>query len=186
MVDYLARTVDTELDALISDLAAISIDGPKGVGKTVTASRRASSVIALDDADQVELLAADPHRVVRLPGPVLIDEWQRYPPVWDLVRREVDRDASGGRFLLTGSAQPASAPVHSGAGRIVRLRMRPMSLGERNLVRPTVSLRDLVSGSRPLITGESPFGILDYANEVVRSGFPGIRPLPDRARRAQL
>jgi hypothetical protein len=186
MVHYFARTVDTELDALLPELAAISIDGPKGVGKTVTARRRAAAVIALDDADQLDLLAADPHRLARLPAPVLIDEWQRYPPVWDLVRREVDRDPSGGRFLLTGSALPESASIHSGAGRIVRLRMRPMSFSERSLVPPTVSLGDLLSGSRPPITGESPFGILDYANELVGSGYPGIRSLPARALRAQL
>ena len=186
MVDYLRRIVDTELDALMPDLAAISLDGPKGVGKTRTARRRAVSVIALDDPDQVALLAADPARLVRMQPPVLIDEWQRFPAVWDVVRRLVDDDPKGAHFLLTGSAQPASAPVHSGAGRILRIRLRPLTLSERGLLAPTVSLAELASGSRPDIAGESPLGLADYAGEIVSSGLPGIRPLPPRARRAQL
>ena len=186
MAEYLRRVVDSDLDALMPDLAAISLDGPKGVGKTMTARRRAASVIALDDPNQVALLAADPGRLSRLPGPVLIDEWQRFPGVWDLVRRQVDDNPSGGRFLLTGSAQPVSAPVHSGAGRILRVRLRPFALCERGLLQPTVSLAQLSSGRRLAVGGESSMGLLDYAEEIVGSGFPGIRTLSARARRAQL
>ena len=186
MTEYLRRVVDGELDALLPDLAAISLDGPKGVGKTLTARRRAASVIALDDADQVALLAADPGRIARLPTPVLIDEWQRFPAVWDLVRRQVDEDQTGGRFLLTGSAQPVSTPVHTGAGRILRIRLRPLALCERGLIEPTVALRQLMSGERRSVSGESGLMLNDYAEEIVSSGFPGIRRLPVRARRAQL
>ncbi len=186
MTDYLHRVLDSELDAMFSDLAAISLDGPKGVGKTMTARRRAASVIALDDPDQVALLSADPGRIARLPTPVLIDEWQRYPAVWDLVRRQVDEDQTGGRFLLTGSAQPVSAPMHTGAGRIRRIRMRPLALCERGLIQPTVALSQLLSGERGSLRGESSLTLEDYAAEIVGSGFPAIRPLPPRARRAQL
>ncbi|MDG4773390.1 AAA family ATPase [Solwaraspora sp. WMMD792] len=149
MSDYQTRIVDQELDELLPGLPAISIEGPKGVGKTATGQRRAATLIALDDPVQRELLRADPQRLDRLPGPVLIDEWQREPTVWDLVRRSVDRDSSPSRYLLTGSATPTSAPTHSGAGRIVQLRMRPMTLVERAIAEPTVSLRDLLSGQRP-------------------------------------
>jgi len=61
------------------------------------------TVFALDDPDQQELFAADPERLERSSAPVLVDEWQRYPRAWDLVRRSVDRDSSPGRFLLTGN-----------------------------------------------------------------------------------
>ncbi|WBB97391.1 MULTISPECIES: DUF4143 domain-containing protein [unclassified Solwaraspora] len=186
MSDYQTRIVDQELDELLPGLPAISVEGPKGVGKTATGQRRAATLIALDDPVQRELLRADPQRLDRLPGPVLIDEWQREPTVWDLVRRSVDRDSSPSRYLLTGSATPTSAPTHSGAGRIVQLRMRPMTLVERAIAEPTVSLRDLLSGQRPEVVGESPVGLADYAEEIVRSGFPAIRQLPSRARRAQL
>lgn len=186
MLPYQLRAVDQELDELLVGLPAISLEGPKGVGKTATAQRRAATVFAMDDATQRELLTADPQRLDRAPSPVLIDEWQREPAVWDFVRRSVDRNPAPARFLLTGSATPTSAPTHSGAGRIVQLRMRPMSLAERALAEPAVSLRELLTGRRPAVDGGTVLSLVDYAEEIVRSGFPAIRQLPPRARRAQL
>ncbi|MEV0287110.1 DUF4143 domain-containing protein [Kribbella sp. NPDC050820] len=186
MSGYLRRVVDAELDDLLTDLPAITLDGPKGVGKTETAVRRAKTVFALDEAGQRELLAADPARLERATSPVLVDEWQLHPPVWDVIRRAVDRGAEPGRYLLTGSASPADTPTHSGAGRIVRLRMRPMSLAERGIAVPRVSLRALLSGAREPVEGTSDLDLEAYAEEIVRSGFPGIRRLSGRARRAQL
>jgi predicted AAA+ superfamily ATPase len=186
MLPYQLRAVDQELDELLGGLPAISLEGPKGVGKTATAQRRAATVFPMDDATQRELLTADPQRLDRAPTPVLVDEWQREPAVWDFVRRSVDRNPAPARFLLTGSATPTSAPTHSGAGRIVQLRMRPMSLAERALAEPTVSLRELLTGRRPAVDGGTALSLVDYAEEIVRSGFPAIRQLPPRARRAQL
>ncbi|TDD72084.1 ATP-binding protein [Jiangella aurantiaca] len=171
---------------MLAGLPALSIEGPKAVGKTATASRRATSLIALDDDDEMALLDADRGRLDRLPPPVLVDEWQRYPRVWDLVRRSVDRNPSAGRFVLTGSASPVDAPTHSGAGRIVRLRMRPMSLCERQVTTPTVSLAALLTGRRPEIAGESRLDLAAYTDEVVRSGFPAIRTLDEPHRRDAL
>lgn len=186
-MDYLPRVVDTELDELLAGLPAISLDGPKGVGKTATASRRASSILALDVAAQRQLLQADPQRLERSTPPVLIDEWQRLPEVWDLVRRSVDTNPTPGRYLLTGSATPGGdTPTHSGAGRIVQVRMRPLSIAERQLQAPSVSLAELLTGTRPEIDGRSPLQLTDYVEEILASGFPGIRPLKDRARRAAL
>lgn len=187
MIEYQPRVVDQELDVLMPDLPAIALEGPKGVGKTLSGSRRAATTLGLDNAAQRELLAADPGRLDRDQGPVFIDEWQRYPEVWDLVRHSVDRNSTGGRFLIAGSATPAHGPIHSGAGRIVRLRMRPMSLSERGLPDPpTVSLSAMLAGGRSDIRGQSRLGLPQYASEVIASGFPAIRTLPDRARRAQL
>ena len=184
---YLRRVVDEELDALLPGLAAVSLDGPKGVGKTETATRRARTVFALDEAAQRDLVQADPGRLARAPKPVLVDEWQRFPPVWDMIRRSVDRDASPGQYLLTGSATPAAdAPMHSGAGRIVQVRMRPLCLPERGLCPATVSVHALLTGDRPPLDGESSLTLPEYVDEILASGFPGIRPLPERARRAQL
>lgn len=184
---YLRRFVDDELDALLPGLAAVSLDGAKGVGKTETATRRARTVIALDDAAQRDLLQADPARLARASKPVLVDEWQRFPAVWDMIRRSVDRDPSPGQYLLTGSATPSDdAPRHSGAGRIVQIRMRPLSIAERGLCTPTVGVGALMTGQRPLVGGESPLRLPEYVDEILASGFPGIRGLPERARRAQL
>lgn len=149
MSAYHPRVVDTELDELLRELSAIALEGPKGVGKTATGVRRARTVFHLDDTAQREMANADPDRIVRATPPVLVDEWQHVPAVWDAVRRAVDRDTSR-RFLLTGSASLANPPTHSGAGRIVTVRMRPLALSERGLVAPTVKLSELLSGeSRP-------------------------------------
>lgn len=183
---YERRLVDDDLDALAPALPAIALDGPKGVGKTSSALQRAATVIRLDDPAQRNLLEADPGRLDREPSPILLDEWQRLPEVWDRVRRSVDANPAGGRFLLTGSATPASTPVHSGAGRIVSLRMRPLSLAERRLVEPTVSLEQLLAGDAGRIAGTSPVELPGYVEEIVASGFPGIRPLTERARTVAL
>ena len=182
---YRQRVVDAELDALLPQLPAIAIEGAKGVGKTATAVRRAATVYAMDDPTLRELAAADPSRVVTGPPPILIDEWQRLPESWDLVRRAVDAGAKPAAFLLTGSATTTTA-THSGAGRIVRVRMRPLSLAERGRDRPTVSLGMILRGERPTIVGHSSARLQDYAEDICRSGLPGLRDLHDRALRAQL
>lgn len=185
-MSYIRRVIDDELDELFTGLPAVTIEGPKAVGKTETAVQRAQTVRRFDDPAQASLARAEPARAVSGNPPVLLDEWQRVPEVWDAVRRSVDSDPRPGRFLLTGSAAPESPETHSGAGRIVRLRLRPMSLAERGLGPPTVGLRDLLDGRVGSLEGEASLGLEAYAEEIVASGFPAIRPLPGRARRAQL
>lgn len=183
---YVPRVVDAELDALIGALPALSIEGPTAVGKTQTAARRAATTYQLDEPTERTILSADPGRLISGTPPILIDEWQRLPESWDLVRREVDQNNQPGRFLLTGSASPIQQPTHSGAGRIVTVRMRPMTLFERGVASPSVSLAALLTGRRPPVRGETSVSLETYANEIVASGFPGLRHLTGRARRAQL
>lgn len=185
MSGYTRRIVDDELDALLPDLPAVMLDGPKGVGKTETALRRALTVWRLDDAAQAAIVRADPDVVTSGAAPVLIDEWQRFPPVRDVVKRAVDAGAPPGSFLLTGSAASRSS-THSGAGRIVTVRMRPMTLPERGLTRPTVSLAELLTGRRAPVEGESGSDLRAIVRAIVRSGLPGLGPLGDRAVRSQL
>ena len=186
MASYIPRIVDRELDALLADLPALAIEGPRGVGKTTSAVRRAAAVFRLDDPGQLEVVAADLSRLDAGEGTIVIDEWQRFPAVWDHVRRRVDEGAPPGRYLLTGSAVPAQAPAHTGAGRIVAIRMRPLSLAERGLADPTVSLGVLLSGARPPLAGSATLGLREYVEEILASGLPGIRHLLGRSRRAQL
>jgi predicted AAA+ superfamily ATPase len=183
---YAPRILDAELDELMPAIAALAIEGAKGVGKTATAAQRAQTRHELDDPAQRSLALADPARLLDGPKPVLIDEWQYVPETWDLVRRAVDRDAEPGSFLLTGSSQPAERGSHSGAARIVSVRMRPLALAERGLIPATVSCAALLSGERPAIGGSSPLRLADYVHEIVASGFPGLRSLSGRALRAQL
>ena len=186
MERYLPRIVDAELDTLTRGLPAISIEGPRAVGKTETALRRANTIHWLDDDGLLAIIRGDPARLIAGESPILIDEWQRYPASWDIVRRRVDADPSTAHFLLTGSAAPPTAPTHSGAGRIVTLRMRPMALAERSVVVPTVSLADLLNGDRPPLSGTSTMTLSDYALEIERSGFPAIRALDGELRERQI
>ena len=183
---YQPRIIDAELDELLPALAAIALEGAKGVGKTATAERRATSVVRLDEPAQRAIAEADPAAVLQRQPPVLLDEWQRVPAVWDAVRRAVDDGASPGRFLLTGSAVPGERPMHSGAGRIVSLRMRPMTLFERGVDTPTVSLRSLLTGKKPPVSGTTRVTLTDYVGEILRSGFPAYQSLTGRALRTQL
>ncbi|MEO6125723.1 MAG: DUF4143 domain-containing protein [Ilumatobacteraceae bacterium] len=183
---YTRRWVDDELDELIADgAAAIVVEGAKAVGKSTTATARVETVWALDQPAVRELVAADPVRVLGSES-VLIDDWQHVPAVWDAVRRAVDNGASPGQILLTGSATPIDHGTHSGAGRIITLRMRPMTLPERGVSEPTVSIRGLLAGSRDPVGGTSNVDLSVYADEILRSGFPAIRAGGDRVRRAQL
>lgn len=186
-MNYRRRTIDDTLDEVFPDLAAIALEGAKGVGKTATASERAATILSLNDPNEHAALAGNLDLVTQVPPPVLIDEWQLEPRVWDRVRRAVDDDRAGGRFLLAGSAGVApGVRIHSGAGRIVSMAMRPMSLAERGVGSPTVSLRALLAGRGRTVTGSSELDVPAYTDEILRSGFPGIRDLPERARRLQL
>ena len=182
---YRPRIVDAELNELLADLPAVSIEGPKGVGKTETARQRAITRYELDRPGAADLIEADPDRLVRGAEPILIDEWQRYPPSWDLVRRAVDTGRRPGRFILTGSASD-DAGTHPGAGRIVTVRMRPLSLAERRVATPSVSLAELLTGARPVITGHTDVTLDRYVEEIVAGGFPGMHGGSGRARRAEL
>jgi predicted AAA+ superfamily ATPase len=182
---YLPRTVDGELDELFTGAAAISLEGAKGVGKSATAAERATRTFLMEDPAVREAVAAAPE-LLRGTGPALIDEWQHLPMTWDVVRRAVDAGAAPGQFLLTGSASSFSPGSHSGAGRILKVRMRPLSLAERGLSSPTVSLAAILTGTQPDVSGETSVGLPEYVEEICGSGFPGIRGLPQRVRRAQL
>jgi hypothetical protein len=186
MSGYTKRVIDTELDELVPHLAAISIDGPKGVGKTATGRRRSASEFRMDDPEDLERVRASPQLLATAQKPTLIDEWQRLPMIWDIVRRAVDSDRAGGQFILTGSAIPANVDIHSGAGRIASLRMRPLSIAERGLQAPSVSLSTLLAGGASTIEGQTSLALDDYVREIVSSGFPALRSLPARPRRAQL
>ena len=178
--------IDAEIDALQSGAAAIALEGAKAVGKTATAAQRSTTIFELDRKEVREVLSADPDRVLEADFPVLLDEWQYEPDLWNVVRRAVDSGAAPGSFFLTGSAGAEPTGTHSGSGRILRLRMRPLSLAERGIETPTVSLAALLEGNRPEIIGETEIGLKDYVREILSSGFPAIRELSERARRAQL
>jgi predicted AAA+ superfamily ATPase len=182
---YRRRIIDALLDDVQPHLRALSIHGPKGVGKTATAAQRAATVVDLSLAAQRELVTADPTILTTMPSPVLVDEWQRLPEVWDHIRHAVDAGSPPGHFIIAGSSAPRGAVIHSGAGRIVPLRMRPLSIAERDIETPTVSFADLLAGNAD-IDGRTAIALSDYVEEITASGFPAIRPLSARVRQVEL
>lgn len=177
------RLMEPAIAELSTELPAIAINGPKAVGKTWLAKRLARTVFEFDRRETRTLFEADRNTLLSAPPPVLIDEWQKVPETWEAVRRAVDEDASPGRFLLTGSAYPKEAAVHSGAGRIVHARLYPLSLQERWRTKPAVSLGDCLRGRRPeKLRVESAAGFEDYVRAMLESGFPGIFRASERAR----
>jgi predicted AAA+ superfamily ATPase len=176
---YRSRIADHALSRLLETQPLVVLQGPKGVGKTATARNLIhgkGTDINLERTDVREAVEADLGVLSRRPRPIFVDEWQLWPPVWNELRRLVDDGAEPGSFLVAGSMIPAGARVHSGAGRAVTLRMRPMSLAERGLAAPTVSLDQLLRGNAE-IGGSTDLGYADYVAEVFASGFPGIRSL---------
>ncbi|MDE0215279.1 MAG: DUF4143 domain-containing protein [bacterium] len=173
---YLRRHLDDRLAHLASVHPACLIEGIRGVGKTSTASRLAASTLRLDHPPTADLVARDPEAAcATLPRPLLIDEWQRVPTVWDAVRRMIDDDRSPGQFLLSGSSRTAmSADIHAGAGRIMPLRLRPMTLSERRGHAPTVALADAGEHGIDVLRGiQSPFSAAEQISPTVHSGLPG-------------
>ena len=132
---YMPRIIDDRIEEYLKAFGAVCIEGPKWCGKTWTSSFHSNSEIFIGNQEgnfqNRRLAELSPALVLEGEAPRLIDEWQEVPPLWDAVRSKVDQSALKGQFILTGSATPNhKGMLHSGAGRIARLRMRPMSLFE--------------------------------------------------------
>lgn len=175
---YRPRLLDRVLGDYLRYRPAPCLEGIRGVGKTSTALQWATTIYRLDRHADLLALQANPEAVVDQPGPVLIDEWQRFPQVWDVVRRAVD-SKSVGPFILTGSSAPkAGITTHTGAGRITSLHMRPMTLVERGCAPGGFSLEDLFDPTFDPAGQTSAMVAADYAEQIIRSGLPGLTDLP--------
>ena len=186
---YRSRVVDQELALRLASTGAVVIEGPKACGKTVTGRRMAASEVLLDVDDEARLaVGVDPALVLAGDTPRLIDEWQNEPSIWNHVRRAVDDRGRPGQFILTGSAVPADDVTrHSGAGRLTRLRMGPMSLFETGHATGAIAVRALLDGVPPPQPGDRTHGAasgrVDRGRRLART--PRDRGLtPAEARRA--
>ena len=148
---YRPRIVDTALVSRLASTGAVVIEGPKACGKTMTARQAAASEVLLDvDQRARAAISIEPTLVLEGDTPRLIDEWQIEPAIWNHIRRTVDERARTGQFILTGSAVPADDVTrHTGAGRLTRLRMRPMSSFETGHSTGAVSVAALLDGALP-------------------------------------
>ena len=179
---YRGRIIDRKIEEYLGIFGALCVEGPKWCGKTWTSSFHSGSEIYLGDPagnfQNRNLAQLSPELVLQGARPRLIDEWQEVPALWDAVRFQVDQSSEKGLFILTGSSTPNHKGIlHSGAGRIARLRMRPMSLFESGDSSGMVSLRDLCEGKmQPVMTGEVSLNDLIYY--ILRGGWPASLGLP--------
>ena len=172
---YLPRIADSVLHQALCASGAVYIQGPKWCGKTWTALQQAKSVLLMQDPDQtanyMSIAETKPSLLLEGEVPRLLDEWQMAPMLWDAVRFAVDRRGEMGQFILTGSTKPLKSDImHSGTGRISRIRMRTMSLFESGESKGQVSLAALFSGQEP--EGVSDLEIEQLAFVTARGGWP--------------
>ncbi|MDM8210723.1 ATP-binding protein [Mediterraneibacter glycyrrhizinilyticus] len=173
---YRPRIIDNKIEEYLGVFGALCIEGPKWCGKTWTSSFHSRSEIYLGDPagnfQNRNLAELSPDLVLQGEPPRLIDEWQEVPPLWDAVRFHVDQSSEKGLFILTGSSTPNHKGIlHSGAGRIARIRMRPMSLYESGDSSGMVSLGDLCADRmESVMTGE--VRLTDLIGYILRGGWP--------------
>lgn len=171
---YRSRIMDSELSSALSSAGAVLIEGPRACGKTETARYATRSQVFLDaDVQARQVAGIDPSLVLEGETPRLIDEWQLVPEIWNQIRREVDERQRSGQFVLTGSAVPADdATRHVGAGRFIRLRMRPMTLFEAGHSSGQISMAAILSGE-PVKAPDTKSTLPELAEWITVGGWPG-------------
>lgn len=172
---YLPRVVDKEIDEIMEIMGAVLIEGCKWCGKSTTGLHHAKSVIEFQNPDKKqeyeEINYTKPSLFLEGEKPLMLDEWQMYPVVWDAIRSDVDHSGLKGQYILTGSAKPKEDDImHTGTGRISRVSMRPMSLYESGESTGEVSFKDILEGKD--IKGISKLSLEDLASVIVRGGWP--------------
>ena len=188
MNGYRHRIMDNLLAKKLQAKGAVLIEGPKWCGKTTTAEEIAASKVLLAKTDAKEqfkrLLEIDSDTALSGEAPMLIDEWQTVPKLWDAVRYTVDHRRKMGQFILTGSAVPdkdaEKEREHSGTGRFAWLTMRPMTLSESGESNDSVSLADLFAAPEKLF-GRNSLKLQDIAFLICRGGWPMAVGLPEEA-----
>ena len=182
---YLPRIIDNKIEEYLEVFGAVCVEGPKWCGKTWTSSYHSKSEIMIGDPSgnfqNRRLAEMSPELVLEGETPRLIDEWQEVPSLWDAVRYKVDSRADKGQFILTGSATPNHKGIlHSGAGRIAKLKMRTMSLYESGDSSGEVSLEQLCRGEfEQTMTGA--VDLKELISLIIRGGWPASLNLPAAA-----
>jgi predicted AAA+ superfamily ATPase len=191
---YLTRLVDDKLKTAMDALGGVYIEGLKWCGKSTTAERLAKTIVKLQDPIVYERYAAfaTTSRELLLAGekPLMFDEWQNIPKIWDFIRAAIDEHSLVGQYILTGSAKPkedtkkkdeqVKVKRHTGTGRIAKITMYPMSLWESRDSSGEVSLSDIFDG-KDVINGTSKLTLEQLAFVICRGGFPESVVRPNQA-----
>ncbi|MDO5672806.1 MAG: DUF4143 domain-containing protein [Actinomycetaceae bacterium] len=176
MSSYHSRVSESELQSLMSVTGAVLIEGPKACGKTTTATRLAKTRFDMDeDSTAKASVELNPDFLFNNPTPILFDEWQVVPDVWNRVRRAVDaRSGQRGLYILTGSSTPRdNVNRHSGAGRFSVLQMRTMSLFETHHSTGDVSFKALMDGETCKGSGNH-MNVPELMERIVIGGWPHL------------
>lgn len=179
MREYKKRLIDNILSEWLEAIGAVVIEGPKWCGKTTSAEQAAASKVLLANPDELhsftQLLELNSEDALGQPAPMLIDEWQTVPKVWDYVRYAIDHRGGAGHFILTGSAVPnregEHAILHTGTGRFAWLTMYPMSLYESGESTGEISLADLFAAPEKIYACNK-LALRDIAYLACRGGWP--------------
>ncbi|WP_419947314.1 ATP-binding protein [Candidatus Poriferisodalis sp.] len=186
---YMARVVDPQIGGKLRSVPVVLIEGARGCGKTTASRQFAASEVLFDEDEAARGHAAQGTLpLLEGPHPMLLDEWPLVPGLWDRVRRAGDRLGQPGRFILSASAQPTDYVVrHSGAGRMGRVKMRPMSLWESGVSAGSVSLRGLFDSGSEAEYRPAPVGGVSGADELrsvidwlLRGGWPLTQAMAPR------
>jgi predicted AAA+ superfamily ATPase len=175
---YLPRVIDAQLQARLASMGGVVLEGAKACGKTESARQVAGSelLLDLDEAAQATAQVA-PTLVLEGSTPRLIDEWQIVPKLWNRVRRTIDERGLPVQFILTGSAVPPDDETrHVGAGRITRIRLRPMSLFESGHSSGDISVRALLDGN-PVRAADTGMTVAQIVDRICIGGWPAFQQL---------
>ncbi len=134
-----SRRLQAEVERALTRFPVVALLGPRQVGKTTLAA----DVAERSKLDVLRLDLELPSHVARLADPelylgrysgalVVLDEIQRVPELFPVLRALVDADRRPGRFLLLGSASPdlLRQSAETLAGRIRYLELAPFTLDE--------------------------------------------------------
>lgn len=176
---YINRLVDKKIEEYLKVFGAISIEGPKWCGKTWSSSKYAKTITYMDDDNNVDIAQIDPKAIFvkdYKERPQLIDEWHLVPNIWDAVRRECDKSAIKGNFILTGSTTLSNKEKikeikHSGIGRIAHINMYTMSLYESKDSKGEASISSMLDGSQQSMKIKE-VSLEDIAKLIIRGGWP--------------
>ena len=176
--NYKNRLIEESISKKMRYSGAVVIEGPKWSGKSTTAELFAKTVVRLQNPitkRQYQTLATiSKEEVLSGEKPILFDEWNEVPEIWDFIRVDIDENQYKGAYLLTGSTKKQNIPVsHTGTGRINSVFMRPLSLFESGISSGTVSLGDLFGG-KTINSVRSTVAINDMARFICSGGWPDI------------
>lgn len=175
MVNYLSRYIESTISKKMKSSGVVLVEGPKFCGKTTTSTLFAKSMIRLNTKAAIQIARIEPYNVLIGERPRLIDEWQTVPDLWNQAKAWIDENPGFGQFIFTGSSTPVdnSDIFHSGAGRITRVMMRPMSLFESRDSSGSVSLHSLFDNDSPTVLDMNEgYGLGDTAFLLCRGGWP--------------